>query len=75
MSNMVIQLLSKVTTYCQTPFVSQDLGSGFAQALNFCLERLATQRGLKFKIENPERFHFEPKGLLVNLITMYANMS
>ena len=75
LSNMVIQLLSKVTTYCQTPFVSSELGVGFAQALNFCLERLATQRGLKFKIENPERFHFEPKGLLVNLITMYANMS
>jgi len=30
---------------------------------------------LKFKIKNPERFHFEPKELLVNIITMYSNMS
>ena len=30
---------------------------------------------MKFKIKNPERFHFEPKELLVNIITMYSNMS
>lgn len=36
---------------------------------------MTTQKGLKFKIKNPERFSFEPKQLLVNLITMYANMS
>ena len=30
---------------------------------------------MKFKIKNPERFYFEPKSLLVNLITMYANMA
>ena len=27
------------------------------------------------KIKEPERFYFEPKELLVNLITMYANMA
>ena len=39
------------------------------------MDQLTTQKGLKFKIKNPERFYFEPKELLVNLITMYANMS
>jgi len=43
--------------------------------VNFCLDQLTTQKGLKFKIKNPERFFFEPKELLVNLIRMYANMS
>ena len=43
--------------------------------MNFCLDQLTTQKGLKFKIKNPERFYFEPKELLVNLITMYANMA
>ena len=33
-----------------------------------------TQKGLKFKIKNPERFHFEPRTLLSNIITMYTNM-
>ena len=27
------------------------------------------------KIREPERFFFEPKELLINLITMYANMA
>lgn len=42
--------------------------------MNFCLDKLVTQKGLKFKIKNPERFHFEPKPLLANIITMYTNM-
>jgi len=75
LSNMVIQLLAKVTKHCPEPFVSKDLGEKFAQAINFCLDQLTTQKGLKFKIKDPERFYFEPKSLLVNLITMFANMA
>ena len=75
MSNMVIQLLCKVTSHCPQQFVSSELGVPFAEALNFCLERLATEKGLKLKIEKAERFYFEPKSLLVNVISMYANMS
>lgn len=43
--------------------------------MNFCLDQLTTQKGLKFKIKDPERFHFTPKELLVNLTRMYANMA
>ena len=67
--------MSKVTKHCQDPFVSEELGEKFSQALNFCLDQLTTQKGLKFKIKDPERFHFEPKELLINIISMYANMS
>lgn len=38
LSNMVIKLMAKVTTYCQEPFISEELGEKFAQALNFCLD-------------------------------------
>ena len=38
LSNMVIELLSKVTTYCQEPFVTVELGEKFATALNYCLD-------------------------------------
>jgi ubiquitin conjugation factor E4 B len=75
LSNMVIQLLARVTTHCQQPFISDELGEKFAQAVNFCLDQLTTQKGLKFKIKDPERYHFEPRPLLTNLITMYSNMA
>ena len=39
------------------------------------MDQLTTQKGLKFKNKNPERFYFEPKELLINLVTMYANMA
>lgn len=42
LSNMVIQLLAKVTKHCPEPFVSKDLGEKFAQAVNFCLDQLTT---------------------------------
>ena len=71
---MVIQLMAKVTSNASEPFVSVEIGEKFASAINYCLDQLTTQKGLKFKIKNPERFYFEPKELLVNLITMYANM-
>jgi hypothetical protein len=35
---MVIQLLAKVTTHCQDPFISEELGEKFALAINFCLD-------------------------------------
>ena len=75
LSNMVIELMSKVTAHCQEPFISEELGEKFAIALNYCLDQLTTERGLKIKVKNPERFYFEPKGLLVNIIQMYSNMS
>ena len=74
MSNMVIQLLSKVTSHCKDPFVSEELGEKFATALNYCLDQLTSEKGLKIKVKNPERFYFEPKSLLVNIVTMYGNM-
>lgn len=75
LSNMVIHLLSKVTDQCQEPFISEELSDKFAQAVNFCLDQMVTQKGLKFKIKNPDRFYFEPKDLLIDLVTMYSNMS
>jgi len=74
LSNGVISLLVKVTQYCRDPFISKDLGQKFANAINFCVDQLTTQKGLKFKIADPQRFKFEPKQLLANLICMYANM-
>ena len=67
--------MSKVTQYCPEPFISLEIGEKFTMAINYCLDQLATQKGLKMKIKEPERFFFEPKELLINLITMYANMA
>jgi len=65
---MVVQLLAKVTEHCPEPFISEELGKKFAMAVDFCLDQLCSQKGLKFKINNPERFYFHPKELLSNLV-------
>lgn len=40
LSNMVVKLLSKVTATMQAPFISEELGERFANALNYCLDAL-----------------------------------
>jgi ubiquitin conjugation factor E4 B len=48
---MVVLLLSRVTESVQDPFISEELGERFANAINFCLDSLVGQKGLKLKIE------------------------
>jgi ubiquitin conjugation factor E4 B len=36
---------------------------------------LASSKGLKVKVKNPSRFHFEPEELLANLVNVYTNMA
>jgi ubiquitin conjugation factor E4 B len=43
--------------------------------LNFCIDALVSQKGLKLKVKNPEEYNFDPRGLLTNILSMYANMS
>jgi len=35
---------------------------------------LTSQKGLKIKINKPERFYFQPKELLIDIVTTYGNM-
>ena len=65
--------MCNITNHCQGPFVSEELGEKFANAVNYCLYSLV-KTGTTFRIRNPERFHFDPRKLLTNIVTMYANM-
>lgn len=38
LANMVVQLLAKVTEHCPEPFVTEELGKKFAEAVDFCLD-------------------------------------
>ena len=61
---MVVKLLAKVTYDCKEPFTSEELGEKFANSINFSLDSLVGQKGLKLKVNNPEKYNFEPRILL-----------
>jgi hypothetical protein len=42
LANQVVQLLAKVTKTFPSPFTSEELGERFANALNYCLDSLAS---------------------------------
>ncbi len=64
LANTVVQLLAKVTGSFTDPFVSEELGERFANAINFCLDSLVGQKGLKLKVSDPDAYNFDPRGLL-----------
>jgi ubiquitin conjugation factor E4 B len=39
------------------------------------VDSLVGQKGLKLKVNNPDDFNFDPRSLLVNILSMYANMA
>ena len=75
LSNKVLQLLSLVTETVTEPFITEELGEKFANALNYSIERLIGQNNLKLKVRNPQEYEFDPVCLLQNLLKMYANMA
>lgn len=43
--------------------------------MNYNLNCLVGDNGKKLKVKNGEQYHFEPELLLVNILSMYSNMS
>lgn len=66
--------MSKMTRVMKKPFISNELGEPFAQALNFSLDALVSPKGQKIKVTNPEQYHFEPVKLLECLVQIFLNM-
>lgn len=70
MSFMV--MISKV---CQSNFLNYKLGDKLASLLNYSLDVFTSERGLKLKIKNMRDYGFDPKFILVSLVSIYVSFS
>jgi len=75
LANAVVNLMARITEHCKEPFVSEEIGEAFACALNFCLDSLVSQKGLKIKVSNPKQYNFNPETLLEDILKMYSHMA
>lgn len=55
-------------------FLSQELGPRLAAMLNFNLQQLCGPKCRDLKVENPEKYGFEPKKLLDQLTDIYLQL-
>lgn len=63
-----------LTTSIKEPFMLPLLVSRIADMVNLYLEQLVGPKCLNLKVDNPEKYFFDPKKLLGILVDIYLNL-
>ncbi|RDX42611.1 hypothetical protein OH76DRAFT_1410953 [Lentinus brumalis] len=75
LGNSTVDLLKIFTGETKGPFMVPEIVDKLAAMLDYNLEALAGPRCRNLKVQNPEKFKFDPKSLLSDLIQVYINLS
>lgn len=70
-----VGLLKDFTAQAKAPFMAPEIIDRLAAMLNYNLDALVGPKCLNLKVENMEKYRFEPKQLLRDIITIYLNLS
>uniref|UniRef100_A0A8C5C1E1 Ubiquitination factor E4B, UFD2 homolog (S. cerevisiae) n=1 Tax=Gadus morhua TaxID=8049 RepID=A0A8C5C1E1_GADMO len=69
-----VDMFHILTKQVQKPFLRPELGPRLAAMLNFNLQQLCGPKCRDLKVENPEKYGFEPKKLLDQLTDIYLQL-
>ncbi|XP_038629726.1 ubiquitin conjugation factor E4 B isoform X2 [Scyliorhinus canicula] len=69
-----VDMFHYLTKQVQKPFLRPELGPRLAAMLNFNLQQLCGPKCRDLKVENPEKYGFEPKKLLDQLTDIYLHL-
>ncbi|XP_069804391.1 ubiquitin conjugation factor E4 B isoform X3 [Dendropsophus ebraccatus] len=69
-----VDMFHILTKQVQKPFLRPELGPRLAAMLNFNLQQLCGPKCRDLKVENPEKYGFEPKKLLDQLTDIYLHL-
>ncbi|GAB1289256.1 Ubiquitin conjugation factor E4 B [Apodemus speciosus] len=69
-----VDMFHLLTKQVQKPFLRPELGPRLAAMLNFNLQQLCGPKCRDLKVENPEKYGFEPKKLLDQLTDIYLQL-
>ncbi len=62
-----------ISAICQEYFLKFKLGEKLANLLNYSLDVFTSARGLKLKIKNMSDYGFDPKYILISLVSTYIS--
>jgi ubiquitin conjugation factor E4 B len=74
MANETMDMLAYLSAEIKSPFLAPELLGRLGSTLNSIMVKLAGRGGLNLKVDNPEKYHFRPKVMLVQIIKVYLNM-
>ncbi|MCI4387284.1 hypothetical protein PGIGA_G00072320 [Pangasianodon gigas] len=69
-----VDMFHILTKQVQKPFLRPELGPRLAAMLNYNLQQLCGPKCRDLKVENPEKYGFEPKKLLDQLTDIYLQL-
>ncbi len=75
LANETVDMFQYLTKQIQEPFLQLEVVDRLAAMLDFNLQQLCGPRCNYLKVDNPEKYNFDPKKLLDYLISIYLNLS
>ena len=70
-----VDLLKVFTAETKTPFMMPEIVGKLAAMLDYNLEALAGPKCRDLKVKNPEKYKFDPKLLLSDIVQVFLNLS
>lgn len=75
LGNSTVALLKAFTSETKGPFMVPEIVNKLAAMLDYNLEALAGPRCQELKVKEPEKYKFNPKQLLSDIIEVFLNLS
>ncbi len=74
LAKSTMDLLIKFTKETTEPFMTREIVNRLAAMLDYNLEALVGPKCSSLKVKNPEKFHFNPRQLLSDMLQIYINL-
>eukprot|EP00475_Leptophrys_vorax_P033553 TRINITY_DN5293_c0_g2_i1.p1 TRINITY_DN5293_c0_g2~~TRINITY_DN5293_c0_g2_i1.p1 ORF type:complete len:368 (+),score=38.64 TRINITY_DN5293_c0_g2_i1:49-1104(+) len=75
LANANVRMLEYSTTEIVAPFLLPEMVERVASMLNYFLQHLVGPKRKALRLENPEHYHFHPRKLLGQIVTIYAHIA
>ena len=75
LTNSTVEVLKMFTAETKEPFMVPEIVNRFAVMLNHNLEALVGPRCRNLIVKNPEKYRFDPKHLLSDILQVFLNLS
>ena len=75
LGNETVAMLNLFTSAISDAFVQPEIVSRLAGMLDYNLEQMVGPKCQNLRVQNPEKYHFNPRALLSDILTVYLNLS
>jgi ubiquitin conjugation factor E4 B len=74
LANETLAMMKLFTTTLVEAFTMPEIVQRLASMLNYNLDTLAGQKMSQLKVDNPQKYHFQPRVLLSDFVDIYLNL-